>query len=89
MCRTKEDTGRVDEDEAHDSRCKGFFHAISPFLYYYIYYIERGKKELAQNVMTQHDICHQKNRAELGLETYKPNQAKIGRRMMGRKTAGM
>ena len=67
ISRTKEDTGRVDEDEAHDSRCKGFFHQISPFLYFYIYYRKTTQKALAQNVMTQYDICHQKNRAELGL----------------------
>lgn len=57
----------------------------SPFLYFYIYYRKMSKKELAQNVMTQYDICHQKNRAELGLKTYGPNQTKSDRRMMGRK----
>ena len=89
MCRTKEDTSGVNEDEANDSRCEGFFHQISPFLYFYIHYIESAPKALAHNVMTQYDICHQKKRAELGLKSYRPNQAKIGRRMMGRKTAGM
>lgn len=72
--RTKEDTGCVDEYEAHDSRCEGFFHVISPFLYFYIYYRKTTQKALAQNVMTRYDICHQKNRAELGLDGFVPKE---------------
>ena len=56
--RTKEDTRDVNEDEANDSRCEGFFHQISPFLYFYIYYRKTTQKALAQNVMTRYDICH-------------------------------
>ncbi len=72
--RTKEDTSGVNEDEANDSRCEGFFHQISPFLYFYIYYRKTTQKALAQNVMTRYDICHQKNRAELGLDGFVPKE---------------
>ena len=64
ISRTKEDTSGVNEDEAHNSRCEGFFHQISPFLYFYIYYRKTTQKALAQNVMTQYDICHQKKPSE-------------------------